>query len=154
MTVVGLDLRGDKALIKALAALEGSVNRRVIKGATLKAMKPVVKSAKDNVRPHDRTGQLRKSIGTKQKKYPSGIMWTAVGPRKGFKIDTEQFGPVNPVNYGHLLEFGNQQHDGKPWLRPAFDSNKGRIQSIMTRELRVGIAKEVLKARQKAGGPR
>ena len=178
MTTVGMDLRGEKELIKALKGLPGSVNRRVIKGATRKAMKPVVKTAKDKLRPFDRTGQLRKSIGTRQKKYPAGIMWTGVGPRKGFKISAEvetsrggllgllggkkttEVVQVNPVNYAHLVEYGfhnkraKKQIKARPFLRPALDQNRGRVQSILTKELKVGIAKEAAKARRKAGGPK
>ncbi len=154
MSIIGMDLRGEKAMIRALKDLDGSINRRVIKGASRKAMKPVVKSARENLRKHKRTGQLRKAMGTKQVKIATGVVWTGVGPRSGFKIDTERFGPVNPVNYAHLLEYGNQRHSGKPWLRPALDNNRGRIQSILVHELKVNIAKEAVKARQKAGGPR
>ena len=140
--------------MKALNDLAGSINRKVIKGATGKAMKPVVKSAKEILRPHDRTGQLRKSIGIKQKKYPAGIIWTGVGPRSGFKIETEEFGPVNPVNYAHLIEFGNDRFRPRPFLRPALDKNRSRINGIMQSELRKGIVRETNKARQKSGGKR
>ena len=149
-----LNFRGDKALSKALDELAGSINRRVIKGATGKAMKPVVKSAKEILRPFDRTGQLRKSIGMKQKKYPSGVMWTGVGPRKGFKIQTEEFGPVNPVNYAHLIEFGTVRADARPFLRPAYDKNRTKVRGILNTELWAGIIKETNKARAKSGGKR
>ena len=154
MSVVGLDLRGEKELIRALKDLEGSINRRVIKGATRKAMKPLIKAARAKIRPHDRTGQLRKSIGIRQKKFASGIVWTGVWPRRGFFINTEEFGRVDPQFYSHLLEFGNQKFSGSPWMRPAWDANKGAIQSTLVKELKIGIAKEVVKARRKAGGPK
>ena len=184
MTVVGLDLRGEKAMIAALKDLEGSINRRVIKGATRKAMKPVVKTAKAKLRAIDRTGQLRKSIGMKQKKFPAGVVWTGVGPRSGFKItalvprkgirgkigqtgvgslffggETEEV-QVDPVKYAHLVEYGfkhyisGEQIPARPFLRPALDNNRGRVQSILVKELKVNIAKEVVKARRKAGGPK
>ena len=183
-TIVGLDLTGEKELIKALKELEGSINRRVIKKAANKSMKPVVKAAKEKLRGIDRTGQLRKSIGSRQKKFSSGVVWTGVGPRKGFKImatvtrkgirgklgrtgvgslffgGEEEVVAVNPVNYAHLVEFGFKHYisgktiPARPFLRPALDNNRGKVQSILVHELKVNIAKEVVKARQKAGGPR
>ena len=154
MSVIGIDLTGEKELIRALKGLDGSINRRVIGKASRKAMRPVVKAARANIRPHDRTGQLRKSIGIRQKKFEAGVTWTGVWPRPKFKIMTEEFGPVDPQFYSHLLEFGNQKFSGAPWMRPAWDANKGRVESILIRELKIGIAKEAEKARRKAGGPR
>ena len=184
MSIIGMDLRGEKAMIRALKDLDGSINRRVIKKAANKSMKPVVKAAKAKLRAIDRTGQLRKSIGSKQKKFPSGVVWTGVGPRSGFKImatvarkgirgkigrtgvgslffgGEEEVVEVDPVKYAHLVEYGFKHYisgehiEGRPFLRPALDNNRGKVQSILVHELKVNIAKEVVKARQKAGGPR
>ncbi len=152
--MVKLDLRGEKALAKALNDLAGSMNRKVIRGATRKAMKSVVKSAKENIRPHDRTGLLRKSIRINQVKFPSGVLITYVGAGIKSGSDATEFGRVYPPNYSHLLEFGTHRSRAFPWLRPAFDRNRGRINGTMQSELRKGMVRETNKARAKSGGKR
>ena len=158
-SIVGLDLRGEKEMIKALKMLPGSINRRVIAKATRRAMKPVIKAARANLNKSKRTGQLRKSIGARTVKIEDGIVWTGVGVRKGFDIQTEEFGNINPRLYAHLVEKGFQHRNGttvpaRPFLRPAWDNNRSRVGSILIGEVKVGLAKETERARRKAGGPR
>ena len=138
-----LKLTGDKALIKALDAIGGRVNAKVIKPAASAAMVPVNKAAKRTLRANKRTGQLWRSIGKKTVQYKrTGVTWVGVGPRTGFDIDTEEFGRVDPVKYGHLVEFGTEHSAAQPYLRPALDSNRGRIEAILSRKLWAGIRRE------------
>jgi len=161
---VHMSVVGDKELIKKLGELGGRVYKRVVSQASRKAFTPVVKTAKQ-LAPTD-TGQLRKSIGVKQKKYPrAGRIVTLVGPRTGFAISIERETPLgkrktkrDPVKYGHLVEFGTSAHmilvdmkDGayehpgsaaQPFMRPAFDGNINRSKQIMKSELAAGVIRE------------
>ena len=84
----------------------------------------------------------------------TGMGWPGVRPRPKVCIKTEEFGPVEPQFYSHVLEVGNQEFSASPWMRQGWDANKGAIQSTLVKELKIGIAKEVVKARRKAGGPK
>lgn len=163
---ISISLVGDKELIAKLMALGPKVYKNVVSKAARRAMAPVIKTARQ-LAPKE-TGQLRKSIGVKQKKYPrNGRIVTIVGPRTGFEITTTVdtiFGKLkttrNPVKYAHLVEYGTRAHtlasvDGdklkimshpgataKPFMRPAFDANEQRAVSIMRSELAAGVVRE------------
>jgi HK97 gp10 family phage protein len=157
-----MDLRGDRALIKALDKLPAAMVRRVVRPGARKAIVPVNKDAKNRAKRVKRTGQLWRSIGIKQKSYTRrGVIWTAVGARSGYRINTHEFGWVDPRKYSHLVEFGFMHRRGKvsarfvrpqPFLRPAFDGKRSQMKSILTAEVRKGIPREVEKARRKAAG--
>lgn len=163
------DLRGDKALIRALDALEDKVERRVLTSAVGKAARPILQSAKSKV--PQRTGALRNSLGIKRyrsKRLPMAV--AIIGPRVNFKATKKvaaNIGDQNikPHKYAHLVEFGTAPHvipgafvggkgpltvshpgtPARPFLRPAFDQNVGRAQTVMASEIWNGIKKEAAK---------
>ena len=151
-----IDKRAMKNLDKAMREIPARVVRKVVGQASRKAMKPIVKDGRQLV--PRRFGLLRKSLGTVQKKYNNtGVFYTIVGPRTGFRDPTTG---ANPVNYAHLVEKGTaphtirtasgktRQHPGakpRPFLRRAFDRNVGAVQRILFESMRAGIDMEAIK---------
>ena len=115
-TRIGISLIGDKELVRKLEALGPKVYKKVVAQASRKAWAPVTKTAK--AKAPKATGLLRKSLGTKQKKYArNGVIVTLTGPRTGFEQDVTvqtPYGPMkrrqNPSKYAHLVEFGTASH--------------------------------------------
>lgn len=170
---VNVRLDGDKELMRALASVTGREQEVVVKRATNRSMRPVVKEARRNA-PVE-TGLLRKSIGARTKWYRkgaergSGVAVTVVGPRKGFKVDGR-----NPAMYAHLVHGGTQpheivpgearaltvggvtimavQHPGakpNPFLGDAFDKSVGeverRFKSMMFQQIEAAIRRRTKK---------
>lgn len=122
----------DEALIDALEGLQPAVFRRVMKSATNKAMQPVIKDMRKEIKAkHTESGLLAKSLGKKSKLYTKGgVSVTLVGPRDGFRklVAVPAFpgrihgnranrtrGMIrNPVFYMHLLDI------------PSRTANRGR----------------------------
>jgi HK97 gp10 family phage protein len=97
------------------------IEKRVASAAVRAASRPVVNAARAAV-PRD-TGQLRKSIGVKVKRY-KGAVWAGIGPRSGFKITASDGRPRNPTQYAHLIERGTRKQRARPFLRPAIDGTR------------------------------
>lgn len=97
------------------------VEKRVVSAGLRAAARPVVTRARSLV-PRD-TGQLRKSIGVKVKRY-RGAVWVGIGPRAGYKIRTADGRSLNPTQYAHLVERGTVHQRAQPFLRPAIDATK------------------------------
>lgn len=153
-TVV-LELKGDKALIAAFDSMSGGAARKIMRPAARAAMKPVVARARQLAPkrapiPGYAGGQLKKSIGTTDRTYPSkGVVWVGVGPRAGFRITIPRWGskhhgidqvmPINPVKYAHLVEFGTKRQAAQSFLRRAFDETKGDAMGILRYRCWAGI---------------
>lgn len=130
----GLKLTGDKDLIKRLKRLGSTVARRVVRQSTTAALTPMVKAMRREA-PKD-TGTLKKSIGKVVRTYRrSGVVWGAVGPRKGFETANPDGSARIPTKYAHLVERHN------PFMRRAFDSTSSQVLRTMVREVRKRIEK-------------
>ena len=149
-------LAGERELIAALKKLPNNVFKRVVVGASRKAMRPVITAARAAA-PVD-TGLLKKSIGAKVKVYPrKGNIVSMVGARGGFKDkDTKQ----NPAIYAHLVEGGHVLRRikkgpvigrvaAKPFLKPAFGPASSQIVGRFRDMLRAGIDREAAKVGRK-----
>ena len=161
-----LTIKGGKALERALKDIDSKVRNRVIGSALKKAAKPIVKAAKAKA-PKD-SGLLAKSIGTKFKvNKRRGVGYVVIGPTdsKQTKARSKLSGNKakrNPAHYGHLVEMGTKPHANKytrvgdqiipvgswhpgtgprPFLRPAFDANKGALVGAVRAELKSAIRK-------------
>ena len=115
---VGMTIQGHQELNRMLSRLGPDVFKKDLPQATVWGAKPLIKAMKENVRPHDRTGALRKSIGRRQKKYKQSLtVFQAIGPRTGFERQhTYEFlgrtwnTTIRPTMYAHLLEKGSKPH--------------------------------------------
>jgi HK97 gp10 family phage protein len=170
---------GLQPVLRALAALPNAVANRVLRKALEKVSRPVLDDARAGAAKD--TGALRRSMGRKAKTYRrTGTSVVVVGPRtkwqkvrkrgqegvkklagwaRGFSDS-----PAVPTQYAHLVEFGaapHQQsqlrirHPGarpKPFLRPAWDRHKDRVNAALRAEILAGIEREARKLAAKGKG--
>lgn len=90
------------------------------------------------------TGALRASIVARANKSPKGEITASVGVARKTYAKGKRKGK-SPRRYAHLAEFGSVRSKGKPYLRPALDSNIDAVLDEMVRKMVAGIDVEVLK---------
>lgn len=140
----GVKIEGLELCLKNLHQLGTTKAKAVNRRALVSASTIPLKTAKTLV-PKD-TGQLKKSLGKKQKTYRStGTTWVGIGARPGFK--DPQTGR-NPVRYAHLVELGTVRAKAKPFLRPALMQSKDSVIRTYKTRLWEGIRREVEKMRK------
>lgn len=134
---VHFDLVGAKELDKALAQLPRATSRTVLRKTLTKAAEPILTMAQYLV-PVDQ-GDLKRSlkIGTslssRQRKSARGQVGEVV----------VYVGASHPMGaHAHLVEFGTVKTPAQPFLRPAWDRQKGKALRIFQAE----IWKEIVKA--------
>ena len=112
------------------------------------AAKPMIKAARSKV-PVE-SGTLKKSLGTKIKKYKSDNVTVAIiGPRKGYSAEYQGKKRV-PYNYAHLVHDGfidknGVFHSGSPFLTEAYNQEKGPAEKSMADKMGKEIEKEAAK---------
>lgn len=127
-------------LQEVLANLDGvakKVRKKAVRTGVAKAGRLLARAAKANS-PQGGTGQLKRSIGSKVKTYPSGVVVAIVGPRKGFAVVDAKGKKHDPANIAHLVEFGHagpHPAPAHPFLRPAFDTSKGACLQAIADEI-------------------
>jgi HK97 gp10 family phage protein len=144
------ELSGTQELLEAFDELPKAVGQQVLTDICNRAAQPIVQAAKA-LAPDDpdHPGSLKDSIGVRKWK---GRKWTGV-----------VIGPKWPEGaHGHLLELGTgpRYHKttgkyvgigpAKPFMRPAWDANKGAALDIMRNEVWDALAKAAAKLRKKA----
>ena len=112
---VSFKLKGADDLHRQFDKLGGTISRKIGKSAVGKAMKPVIKRAKN--RTPVNTGLLKRSIGSKQYRHKkTGSIIAAVGARINIKESKLTRGALSgaatgvkqrPSLYHHLVEFGS-----------------------------------------------
>lgn len=125
----------------------------------LRAAGRVIESAaKANASHSQRTGQLAKSIGLKVKKVKRGPdrgnYTVRVGARTGFATVIMEGGKpkrTDPVRYAHFVEYGTSKIPAKPFIRPAVESTKEEVVSVMAKALEKHIARAVKRKAKKNG---
>lgn len=151
-----VEVEGLKALDEALGQLPKSIGRAVMRRTLQAAGEPIAQMAR-SVAP-DRSGGLRESIAVSTKvKNSVGMAEFAAAKRAGLGDGAarsalrdarraaraagevsymEMFvGPSTRAPHAHFVEFGTVKMAPRPFLRPAWDSNKDRALSIVKREL-------------------
>lgn len=142
-----IKLEGFADLDKALAELSKAAGKGVLRRTLKKAATPMADIAR-GLAPEGPTGNLKQSIGygTKLTKRQAGLH------RKMFRDDkasVEGFvGANDPAAVQQ--EFGNENHAPQPFLRPAWDQDKGPLVDRLGKELAVEVEKSVKRARAKA----
>lgn len=158
----GIDPGQLQELVNRLRDLDKKAARAAVRKGMGDVTKPVNKDAKANV--PKRTGTLRKSIGRKVFVTRGGAqVFGVVKPRGGEKYAPIISGrKINPIKYAHLVEYGRvsvkikdkkvlvaggAKFLGKtvkavaprPFLRPAWDKNKGNATAIMQAAIQKAI---------------
>jgi HK97 gp10 family phage protein len=153
---VSVRVEGLKELDLALAQLPKSIQKATLRRTLMKAGQPMAETAR-NLAPVD-DGQLRKSITVSTKlKNPVGKSEFAAAMRAGLGMAAARsalrgarraaraagqvafvemyVGPSSAAPHAHFLEFGTSKMPPKPYMRPAFDSEKDNALAIIRREL-------------------
>lgn len=143
------------ALPKNLAAkhMAAGLRRAAEKGGTLQALKSAT--------PRGPTGNLRRSIAIKSKRYPrTGVGLVVLGFRSGRKMNE----PYDNTKLGYhqgLVEFGTKERFrktqgnvrvstgkmpvggsyGKPPIRSAWEQTRERVESLMVEEMTAAFSK-------------
>jgi HK97 gp10 family phage protein len=136
-------VEGLKECEEALRELTRATARNQVRKALQAAAQPVVDAAKANVVRN--TGTLAEEIQVASR--------LKRGKRGGRKADVEVFaGPAGRrrASIAHLVEFGAAHLPPRAFLRPAVDSNLGRVIATFRRELKTNIDAAVARARRKA----
>jgi HK97 gp10 family phage protein len=139
-TPVSIELHGFKELNDLLASYSDRVAKRLVKGALVKALAPVLQSAKamcpvsadgSHGKP---AGYLRDSLVLKtmpaRKRLP-GEMRAGLTTRKG-AFESGKY-------YGGYLEYGTHKMAARPFLRPAIDQNKQQVLDNLKTEILAAI---------------
>jgi len=128
-----ISITGIHDIDKVLKGLPLQLQDRILKNAHAEAAKPLISTAK-NIVAVGKTGNLKNSIGVERvsMKKTNQIGLVKVGPRrrngyKGF--------------HGHLIEYSHFTRDGvnkttpKPFMEPAFNQTKGKIETNIKESL-------------------
>ena len=140
----GIDLKSMKQiqeLEKSLLKLGPRVAKKVTNKAMTAARKPVVKAIRSNV--PVRTGELKKSIGSKQKTYKGkSVRMSIIGARSRPTVD-ENGRKNNPAFYAHLVEFGTATGTSPTsFMRKGWDSSERIALARFIKAYRKGVAAE------------
>ena len=157
---------GDKELDRMMIKLGKKIGDKAMSKAIGKAVRPIIQTAKANVRPYSTT--VSKSVGVKRKKLRRVINVAIIGPRYGESVASTKT-QINPITgeettrthkpwlTGHLIEGGTKAHDihlpgrnltikhpgttARPWMEPAFKEKSDASRAIYAKVLREEIAK-------------
>lgn len=142
-------ITGQTELARALRDMPSNFRKDAAVFAMEQAVQPVVDAARANA-PVGDTGALRRSIGFVIRKYRNGaVVFGVIGPRRGFGVPdaSASTGVTEPANYAHLVEYGHAIAgdfsgwvEAHPFLRPAWDANKGRVEQLLGQTLSGYIA--------------
>lgn len=157
-------------LRKKLSRLKWTAARKAIQKANSKAIRPVVSSAKSNVRPISNT--VAKGIGVRHKGYSqTGTVISVVGVRNDASLAVDRlienpfsgqlsYRKHDPRHTAHLIEGGTKPHQivifgrihvnhpgtaPRPFLKPALTRNESKIIAIhgqiLAQELEKAVAR-------------
>ncbi len=129
MPRMSINIVGAKELEKKLGGMEKNVARKIVKDVLRKAMKPLLADAKSRVQV--KSGFLKKNLKIrtmKKKKHRYGVF-----------VGVGQKWYVGKAFYGAFLEFGTSKMAARPFLRPAFDGTKKRVENIVKAGLKRAI---------------
>jgi HK97 gp10 family phage protein len=160
--MMNFKIEGLEDLKKALNALPVEIQQRSLRSAVSAGAKVVVDAAISKA-PSGDTGNLKKSIYRYRSRSQSGTGRETyyVGVRKGKKAyaDTARNRRLGRVGkkytvqgeayYWRFLEFGTAKMGAKPFMRPAFESSKGKILDIMKQRLGKSIQDQARKLAKK-----
>ena len=129
---------------KALDRLPKEIVGAGARGPVAKTLRKTMKPARDAAERHapygniawsDDPGRLKRNIMLVRDKYPRRVGMTelyTIKPRT--KSRARRDDPQNAW-YWHFVEFGTSQQSAQPYLRPAWDENKGRLIPNFSQEM-------------------
>lgn len=157
---VTFQLEGVAEFERNLATLARRVQRKIVKQAVTRALKPVQMAARANARNLRRSGTKRfrglssllaKHIVIKPaQRQPPGTFSAHVMMRPGVP---EFFHAAQTVGVSYIpaaIEYGHgadKDRSARPFLRPAADSRQAETLRVLERELRTGLLREAMQGR-------
>lgn len=126
-----------KKLIETLQKFPKNIQKNVMVGAVRAGANIIRDEARRKV--PIKTGTLKKSIVSIQRKAQNGLITFSVTPSKG---------KTNDGWYAHFVEFGTSHSSAKPFLRPAFDQSNNESLEASKRYIAERIPQELAKAKQ------
>jgi len=148
-------ISGAIELSAMLNEFKPAVQRRILRGAVMKAGRPMARTAKSNLAGVRRSGLLAKSIGIKNATLKSGAVIAILGPRRKMggvytpKGSTKSR-KVLPTLYAHLVEYGTKRSRAHPFMRPAYNAHRASARSTLETAIAEGIQREAAKLARKA----
>jgi len=140
-----IKLNGVKELMKQLDGTERGIVIRMMRSGLRKVAKPVLETAKRLVpysggKKYDiKTGKRVEDNWLKMKVHLRDMLKIRAMRRKkgqiGVIVGTSDIGFTGMGFYGSFLELGTSKMVARPFLRPAFDSNKDFMEAVMKEEL-------------------
>ena len=142
------NITGLKELQEALKQLPANIARNALRGAVNAGATVIRKEAQARA-PKD-TGVLRRALYQKQiRELSSAVQQTFfVGVRQGKSAKKTKKGTLDAF-YGRFVEFGTSKMPARPFMRPAFEAQKGAAVAAIQAYLEKRIPEEVDKARKK-----
>lgn len=133
-----------KQVARNMDKLAEKIERQAMRESITKASRPIVREAKNRLKPYKDTGLLAKSIKRRVRTYKSSKMvLIAIGPDRNVvgsaESESGQTRTRRPVRYAHLVEFGTRRTRARPFMRPSFDTKKGESELIYRREMKPAI---------------
>lgn len=133
MADLSVEIVGLRELDRALQELAWPAARRALRKGMRKGANVIREEARAKARV--KTGNLRKSIRTRERSEEAGNMRFAVEiPRRAF--------------YGRFLEYGTSKMAAKPFLRPAAEGKTEEAVTAMRDALAEAINLELSRARR------
>lgn len=165
----GINLVGDKELLRLFNTLPDKLQNRVMRGAVTKVARRMVKDMKaavDTVGAVD-TGALKKSIGFRVKTTRTGVI-AVIGPRAAYRqaVTADKKGKLKaatkkraatarqagakvtyrqPSRYAHLVELGTDHTRPKPFMRVGFRAGQDIGRATLRHDILAGIQREAAK---------
>lgn len=147
---VGIELTGDKAAIAMLAAIEGKVQKKLVRQALKKSSKRLKKEVERRIAtiPLVDTGQYLRAVqGAKLRAGKRSRKRIVMGIEKPTRAELG-ISPDDKAYYPNALEYGTPTAPAKPHWRPAVDENAKAEFKAIGEDLRRGIEREAAKAKK------
>lgn len=144
MAATRIRIDGLSETLEALRELPKATARNVVVRVLKKRGQPIADKAR-RLAPVE-SGKLRSSVGVSTKlTRRQRSLHTKAGPQ-----DVEVFVGAGPQPQAHMQEFGTFKDRPQPFMRPAWDDNKGELIDGIAKDLWDEIAKAAARLARKA----
>lgn len=146
MAFVDIKISGFPDLNKTLKKLNEKTQTRLIKAALKKGANIILDAAKQNTPSKTGANHMHLKIKTiRKKKSSTNIGFTIqTGTREELDIKSKGYYPFS-------LEYGTQDMEAQPYLRPALEDNRDKAIQVVGKSLEKGIARALRKLAKRKG---
>ena len=155
-------VEGLSALVEAFRELPKATGKNVMKRVLTARAKPIAEDAKALCPIYDGTVRIIKSKRGKEIRLVPGALKKSIkistklsrSQQRKAKKETKEYveiyiGP-GPLPQAHLVEFGGEHNTPQPYMRPAWDKNKGALLNNLRDDLWDEIRKAAERLARKA----